>query len=158
MSDHLEEHLREAREECYCNPDGLCGNCERKLVEENAALKAELARLKADCDMEIRNEQLAEISKLQKLIPAEPWVSASSYQTLKAELETLKLCGCIDWKSRAAKYKEGLEAAKAMDEILCFSDKIYDVREREGEGWEGPKVKAYSQALTRFQEALKEAE
>lgn len=37
-----------------------------------------------------------------------------------------------------------LTALKGMDMVLPFSDLIYNVRERESKGWEGPKVKAWS--------------
>lgn len=46
------------------------------------------------------------------------------------------------------------EAAKTMDDILCFSDRIYDVREREVKGWEGPLVTLYRKSLEDFQQTL----
>lgn len=37
-----------------------------------------------------------------------------------------------------------LRALVAMDTVHPFGDQTYDVRERECEGWEGPKVKLWS--------------
>lgn len=37
-----------------------------------------------------------------------------------------------------------------VNEISPLGDRIYDVREREGLGWEGPKVTAYSKAVQRL--------
>jgi len=43
-----------------------------------------------------------------------------------------------------------------VNELHNLSDAIYDVREREGEGWEGPKVKAYGEAISKLRALLKE--
>ena len=43
-----------------------------------------------------------------------------------------------------------------INELHSLSDAIYDVRERELQGWKGPKVKAYGEALNKLQELLKE--
>jgi hypothetical protein len=45
-------------------------------------------------------------------------------------------------------------AAQTMDRLLCFGDRVYDVREREGKGWEGPLVREYAQASLDFDKAL----
>lgn len=55
------------------------------------------------------------------------------------------------WREMAGKLAE---SARVIDGLLCFEDKIYDVREREGEGWEGPKVTTYGKACIEFKEAL----
>lgn len=39
---------------------------------------------------------------------------------------------------------------------ICLADKIYDVRESEGQGWDGPQVKAWSNAVTEAEAILKE--
>lgn len=39
---------------------------------------------------------------------------------------------------------------------LNLGDRVYDVREREGLGWEGPSVKAWSDAVSDAREILKE--
>ena len=43
-----------------------------------------------------------------------------------------------------------------INELHSLSDAIYDVRDREGEGWEGPKTKAYSEAISKLRALLKE--
>ena len=43
-----------------------------------------------------------------------------------------------------------------INELNNLSDAIYDVRDREQEGWEGPKTKAYSEAITKLRAVLKE--
>lgn len=49
-----------------------------------------------------------------------------------------------------------VRALRTMNDILNFGDRIYDVREREGMGWEGPQVKAYGDACASIQPYLKE--
>lgn len=44
----------------------------------------------------------------------------------------------------------------AINKLHNLSDAIYDVREHEGEGWEGPKTKAYGEAINKLRELLKE--
>lgn len=39
-----------------------------------------------------------------------------------------------------------VRAAIVLDRIANFGDRIYEVRDRELEGWEGPKVKEYGEA------------
>lgn len=46
------------------------------------------------------------------------------------------------------------KAVSIMNRILDFGDRIYEVREREGMGWEGPKVTEYGKAHTEFTKAL----
>lgn len=58
-----------------------------------------------------------------------------------------------DANEKVERYREAFQAMLKIDELLCLSDNIYDVREREGEGWEGPNVKAYSDALQVFAKA-----
>lgn len=41
---------------------------------------------------------------------------------------------------------------------INLGDLTYNVREREGKGWEGPNVKQWSDGVTRTEKALKEAE
>ena len=43
-----------------------------------------------------------------------------------------------------------------INELNNLSDAIYDVRDRELKGWEGPKVKAYGEAVTKLRVLLKE--
>ena len=52
--------------------------------------------------------------------------------------------------------EETLEKVRAaiqkIDSLVCLADAIYDVREREGEGWHGPKVTEYQEALNALRE------
>lgn len=48
-----------------------------------------------------------------------------------------------------------VEAAITLDRIANFGDGIYDVRDRELKGWEGPKVVEYGRACTVFSEGIK---
>ena len=41
-----------------------------------------------------------------------------------------------------------------VNEIHPLGDAVYDVREREGLGWEGPKVVAYGKAVQRLLERI----
>lgn len=50
-----------------------------------------------------------------------------------------------------------LAAIETLDRILPLGDRVYDVREREGKGWEGPQVMEYSNALEVIQSIIKEA-
>lgn len=52
--------------------------------------------------------------------------------------------------------KELMSCIVVINELHNLGDAIYDVREREGEGWEGPKVTAYGNALKKLRELLKE--
>jgi len=38
-----------------------------------------------------------------------------------------------------------------------IGDKVYDIREREGKGWHGPRVKAWSDACAVIEREVKEA-
>lgn len=103
----------------------------KALQSERDALKAELGKLKADCDMEIRNEQLAEISKL------------------KAELE--------DHKLAIFKYREGIEAcSKQRDEHKSRAVKYREALEKIIELY-NPELKASAYVMkSTAQEALRE--
>lgn len=41
---------------------------------------------------------------------------------------------------------------------ICLEDKVYDVREDEGQGWEGPNVKAWGKAVEDAEALLAELE
>ena len=43
-----------------------------------------------------------------------------------------------------------------INELHNLSEAIYDVRDRELKGWEGPKTKAYSEAISKLRALLKE--
>lgn len=43
-----------------------------------------------------------------------------------------------------------------INELNNLSDMIYDVRDRELKGWEGPKTKAYGEAISKLRALLKE--
>jgi hypothetical protein len=47
-----------------------------------------------------------------------------------------------------------LEALMVIREIISFEDLVYDVRERELKGWDGPKVVAYSDACMKMNKAM----
>lgn len=50
---------------------------------------------------------------------------------------------------------DALTILRTLMDSYELGDLVYDVREREGLGWEGPKVKAYSNAVTAAKELLK---
>jgi hypothetical protein len=56
--------------------------------------------------------------------------------------------------------EELLQALKDLfsNEHIALEDKIYDVRESEGEGWEGPAVKQWSNAVSKAQELISKHE
>lgn len=47
-----------------------------------------------------------------------------------------------------------------LRDLLSFApgDRIYDVREREGLGWDGPRVKLYAQVIREIEEFTNETE
>ena len=49
---------------------------------------------------------------------------------------------------------EALQVLHDLNEIRNLGDFIYDIREREGLGWEGPKVQAWSDACKRATQLL----
>lgn len=53
--------------------------------------------------------------------------------------------------------KDAIAALRALMTNPCISlgDQIYAVREREGEGWDGPAVKAWSAAVMAAENVLK---
>ena len=46
----------------------------------------------------------------------------------------------------------------SMNPYLSLADKIYDIRETEGKGWEGSAVRAWSDAVAQTAALLKELE
>ena len=56
----------------------------------------------------------------------------------------------------AERLKELESCILVINELNNLSDAIYDVRDREGEGWEGPKTKAYGEAVSKLRALLKE--
>lgn len=53
---------------------------------------------------------------------------------------------------------EVINALKVLIEQESIGDFVYDIREREGEGWDGPRVVAFSDAVQVLSEFLKERE
>lgn len=47
--------------------------------------------------------------------------------------------------------------AISSNDHLDLGDMIYDVRENEGEGWDGPSVKAWSDAVAKVRAAIQKA-
>lgn len=75
----------------------------------------------------------------------------------ESEEDQIHLCDIRQMKALIARLEAAeaiANASKTMDEINNFGDRIYDVRERECLGWEGPKVKAYGKALGDFADGL----
>ena len=50
--------------------------------------------------------------------------------------------------------EECAKAVRTIDDLHNLGDAVYVVREREGEGWDGPKVTAYSKAVAALGSAL----
>jgi hypothetical protein len=50
--------------------------------------------------------------------------------------------------------QEALRILSQLNSIIPLEDCIYDVREHEGQGWEGPKVKAWGGACIRMTKLL----
>lgn len=65
----------------------------------------------------------------------------------EAELTRLKLEQVLDVLRRLT-----------TNEYLCLGDLVYDVRESEGKGWDGPWVKAWGQAVEDAEWHLKHVE
>lgn len=57
-------------------------------------------------------------------------------------------------------YALAMQALKGLmdNPHINLEDKIYDVRESEGRGWDGPSVKAWSDAIDKAKQALKNYE
>ena len=51
---------------------------------------------------------------------------------------------------------KALRALELMFSASSLGDYIYDVREREGKGWDGPAVQAWSDGVMLAEEALKD--
>jgi hypothetical protein len=51
---------------------------------------------------------------------------------------------------------EELQILRELNNILDLGDLVYNVREREGLGWEGPQVKAWDAACTRMKKLFDE--
>ena len=47
-----------------------------------------------------------------------------------------------------------LEILRTLNEIIPLGDLVYEVREREGHDWDGPKVKAWGEACAKMEELL----
>lgn len=47
------------------------------------------------------------------------------------------------------------ELVREINDIENIADRIYDVREREGKGWEGPKTMRYGELVTELEARLK---
>ena len=53
-----------------------------------------------------------------------------------------------------------VKAVETITEIISLDDLVYQVRDQEGLGWEGPQVAAYGRALSKLtlaMDAVKEA-
>lgn len=50
------------------------------------------------------------------------------------------------------------EALRVLFEVESIEDYVYDVRERECEGWEGPRVVAFGEACETLKRVMKELE
>jgi hypothetical protein len=48
--------------------------------------------------------------------------------------------------------QEALQILATLEHIHPLGDYVYDIREREGLGWNGPKVKAWGAATTRAEQ------
>jgi len=51
-----------------------------------------------------------------------------------------------------------LEVLQLLNKVHPLGDMVYDIREREAEGWEGPKVKQWGHACEQMQKQFKQAE
>jgi hypothetical protein len=49
---------------------------------------------------------------------------------------------------------EALRVLYDLSQVMELGDLVYDIREREGQGWEGPKVQAWSNACERMRKLL----
>lgn len=63
----------------------------------------------------------------------------------------------VDWNVLGPRLLAALKGV-AQHPDIALGDCIYDVREREGEGWEGPRVKAWGEAVHEAEAAIKAAE
>jgi hypothetical protein len=43
---------------------------------------------------------------------------------------------------------------RTLNSIIHLGDLVYEVRENEGQGWDGPKVKAWGEACAKMEELL----
>ena len=50
--------------------------------------------------------------------------------------------------------KKAISALKMLSKVRDLGDFIYDIREREGKGWDGPKVKVWSDACELVKEVV----
>lgn len=61
-----------------------------------------------------------------------------------------------DWNVAGPRLLAALHALTTA-KYVSLGDLVYDVREREGLGWDGPAVKAWSDAVTEANAAIKAA-
>lgn len=54
--------------------------------------------------------------------------------------------------------KKLLDACRVLVNDFSIEDYIYDVREREGDGWHGPRVEAFSKAVMVLKQATKDTD
>lgn len=60
----------------------------------------------------------------------------------------------MDWDVYGPKLLAAVRKLTSVEEI-SLGDLVYDVREREGQGWGGPSVIAWSDAVAEISELLK---
>jgi len=61
-----------------------------------------------------------------------------------------------DWTVTGPRLLEALKSLMTHEHV-DLGGLVYEIREREGLGWDGPSVKAWSDAVTEAREAIKEA-
>lgn len=82
---------------------------------------------------------------------------------LERAAKALENAGLPDWarwtigaiRDEEHERRQLLADLRTVNELHDLGDAIYAVRDREGLNWEGPKVKAYGEAVTRLQAVLK---
>lgn len=62
-----------------------------------------------------------------------------------------------DWNKCGPRLLGALSALLNAEHV-SLGDLVYEIREREGQGWDGPAVKAWSDAVTEAKAAVTEAE
>lgn len=89
------------------------------------------------------------VARYQMLTPEEWQAQADRRAERRAEFD-----------AAASKKDDPLDILRALmtNPHIALADQIYEVREREGQGWDGPAVKAWGDAVTKATEILKQTD
>lgn len=135
----------------FCDADGSDSGYGGKRMDEayqRAITKIRKGKNTIVCDCEAKDKEIEQLRKDVAELKKERGTHGELYiqarSTINYQKEVIKVL------------VEALEAI-STNKCVSLSDLIYRVREVEGEGWEGPQVKAWSDAINKIESALSKA-